>query len=496
MITNMPKDVRSCQCTYRGILYKKSPRLTIISASLSIAIAFVYLQVSFPQSLILMTLFGIGILFFILPNRFYWLLLLATWGPPLPLIKYLNFREVVVPALFFSVILIWFVRKDNLAFEKIPLVVYIFFLLGFIHYLKSPALPGRFFDPDAPYGIFRIYWEFFSQLLIYCMVLYFFEAEQKQIVLVKFLTILSSIVILFYILLIFWQPVTVPLERLGFSWDIHYLETIGKFPVRAGPLSVFGLLLFQIVLVFGRTNFRGAWPSFLTVLSILALILSGGRTAFIAAFTSFILYLVLMRKYRMLVAVILAIMVLVGFFEVSPKLIERCPNQLQRFLIVLSPMKHQSHFGLERIPGSLWRLNLWQLGWSQVKEHPIIGNGYKSVTKQEVAITSRAEAEYEHEMHVKGGTLHNAYLSILMSFGLLGLFVFLAIVFSHMYKIYRLFTIRRECFAKRFDLWLIIAIAAILVSFWFEGSTISPKLFFFLALINTRNCRLKISKGK
>jgi len=467
---------------------------TFSSLGFGILLGIVMIRISFPQNLSLVILLLGTLFYFVETHKFYWLLPIAILAPPFALIKHLTVSEICIPVLFFGAILISMIKKVELPFKYIPLLVYAYFLIGLIHYLKNPSLPGYIFDPSAPYGIFRTYWCFFSQFMIYAIILYFFSEKRKQVSLIRILFILSLVIILVYTFLILTRSEILTLIPANARWDFFFLQSPGKFPLRADALRHFGLLLLQLVLVFGQNSKRRICRAALIGLSICAVLLSAARAALIAMCVSFLLFFFLTRKYRELVVSTLAGISIISILLISPHLKNHVPPQFQRLLVFLPAESRNVEFGREAAASSLWRMKVWEMGWEEVKKHPLIGTGYDVVRKGEGDIP---DPESMIRISVKAGGLHNAYLSNLVIFGSFGLILFVSILLSHTYKAFKIFKYSEDPFIKQFHLWLLIVVISSTGSFWFEGGTtetIAMWLFFILGLINT-NFKLSRMRG-
>src|SRR5690554_2688284 len=84
------------------------------------------------------------------------------------------------------------------------------------------------------------------------------------------------------------------------------------------------------------------------------------------------------------------------------------------FLIILPDGLSQRIFGRVGNDVSTGRFDLWLLGVSFISENPILGNGLG----------------YFESRNFNGIGIHNAFLAILVEFGLFGLFLYAPVVFS------------------------------------------------------------------
>lgn len=133
-------------------------------------------------------------------------------------------------------------------------------------------------------------------------------------------------------------------------------------------------------------------------------------------------------------------LVLFSFFVVEPK--------LRNTLNVLPTISHQNkQVELERLDHNKTanidsftsgRTGIWKAGLSGYKASPILGIGYRSVDD---SLKQLPESVY---INVSKGGLHNVYLTVLISSGICGLFIWLSFLAIVLYKGFKCFLVCKE----------------------------------------------------
>lgn len=142
---------------------------------------------------------------------------------------------------------------------------------------------------------------------------------------------------------------------------------------------------------------------------------------------SFILFYIFKRKKYLEGATILMAMVMAVFFvfKFFPQTINRF-KELTYTEFNFKSMGKESHYNMEvnadQWNGANFRLAAWQCGWNVFLQQPLVGVGLGD--KQNELVKEYASKDFEFGIVTKKN-VHNNYLDILMSTGIIGLLLFL-----------------------------------------------------------------------
>ena len=140
----------------------------------------------------------------------------------------------------------------------------------------------------------------------------------------------------------------------------------------------------------------------------------------------------------------------------------------------------ESHFNMDVTPdqwnGANIRLAVWSCGWELVKQYPIMGVGLGDKVDRMMTVYAAKHFDFAYDSK---RNIHNNYLDILVSFGLVGLLLFLwGFLFEPL----------RHCIRTK-DFFGIFVIAAFMLSFipetYFDRSMGNIMFAFFIAFITS-----------
>jgi O-antigen ligase len=175
------------------------------------------------------------------------------------------------------------------------------------------------------------------------------------------------------------------------------------------------------------------------------------------------------------VSIAAALFILVNFF---PKTVNRF-KELAYTSFDYSHKGVESHFNRDEVTPDQWnganiRLAVWSCGWEVIKQHPLFGVqlGDKVAELMDVYKARHFDFAYDSRRN-----MHNNYLDVLATFGIIGFLLFLyAFLFEPV----------RQCIRTR-DIFGLFVIAAFMLSFitetYFDRSMGNMMFSFFIAFI-------------
>ena len=203
-----------------------------------------------------------------------------------------------------------------------------------------------------------------------------------------------------------------------------------------GHQSIYISLLVNIsIFIFAREIFfyRSKYKSLMVVAIIFLLGISyllASRTMMGLLFiitVIFIIYFITKRK-KYLEGMVLFIALIIGVFMVN-KFIPQTFNRFKELTYTRFDYKNQgaeSHYNMEvtadQWNGANFRLAAWACGWELFKENPFTGVGIGD--KYDALIKKYEEKDFQFAIQTKKN-VHNNYLDILYSMGIIGFVVFL-----------------------------------------------------------------------
>lgn len=224
--------------------------------------------------------------------------------------------------------------------------------------------------------------------------------------------------------------VAAPILAAQAYYDIEVLN----LPRAQGPYSpnLFGPVA-ALVLVWLLSSWR-QWGRLRWLLPLLvgaalwAVALSGSRGAYFGLLVMLLLWIGLFLKgWRQRIPAVVAVLMLpVVIYHVSPSVAQRvdgAASEINTYIEMLGQGKHYTG-------GAAVRFEMWRAGWMVFKDAPILGVGpsnYTEAVRQYVGKDGLPNAVAHH------GQAHSAYVEALMTRGMIGFIVFLAMLFYPLY---------------------------------------------------------------
>jgi O-Antigen ligase len=372
--------------------------------------------------------------------------------------------ELVIPGLFLFFILRTMIsRERGPGFKMVPLVIIIFFLLGFASYLRHPGLPTQLFARSVDLGNFRRYWSFFLGIMTYILAFYLFKRERirKEFFLVKLLIWLYVGGLLLHLAMTYLRVSVLT----GF-----FLVDWGPVPEGAAPGSIvfrgwtfgwYGLHLFLILMSFSGFPKNKFVKGVLYLLAFTCIILSGARATLLAAAFCAIMVCILRKSYFRLVIPLVAVTLIMALSYSFPQVINSLPKPCQRIFTIFPSSRIYGH--KEATTSALSRLIWWEEAFGIISRNPYLGIGFEKVGRKSLYL---AYAEYA----VKIGASHSAYIATGVMLGIPGIAVLLWLFVLHLKRGIILFYRASGVLEKEMNLWLAIVLFSFNIIFLFAGS--------------------------
>lgn len=220
----------------------------------------------------------------------------------------------------------------------------------------------------------------------------------------------------------------------GFLYNDSLSDAIGKQSIYFAMMiniAVFGLLY----LLFKKSFLvEKRLPVFITILFLLLIhFLLASRAAIIILYTGIVVYTVyffiVIRKRRILhiAGLLVAFLIIVlALFAVFPKTLNRF-REIKYTQFTFNSHAAESHYNMQLTPeqwnGTNVRLAIWTCGWAIAKHHFITGVNLGD--KQAALVKMYREKHFDFGIHTNKN-MHNTYLDVLCSLGIVGLWFFLA----------------------------------------------------------------------
>lgn len=269
-------------------------------------------------------------------------------------------------------------------------IIFLFFACMLVSYVISF---GRFsYFENVVAFLYFIRLVFYTLTIIYSTYYVYLHKNQKKLILV--VEMIFMVILLVSFLQFFLYPDLRNLIYLG--WDPHLYRAFGTFfdpPVTAG---IFGLITLYFFL---KKTKRGI---LLSVISLILFVMTYSRGAYLALAVSAGIYLFLKKRYLLLAATI-------GFCL---------------FVFVLLPKPYGESVNLGRLFSIQSRLSDYNEGIRIWKESPLIGIGYNRIRYEKEKTPETFDANHA------GASFHSSFLVILVTGGIIGLVLFLGILYK------------------------------------------------------------------
>lgn len=166
----------------------------------------------------------------------------------------------------------------------------------------------------------------------------------------------------------------------------------------------------------------------LVLAALWAVVMSGSRGAYVGLLAMLLVWCGLFFKGRQRVAALIVVLILpVVAYHSFPSLAERVDVAATDASVYFEKLERGEHDA----GGSInVRFEMWRAGWMVFKDAPVLGvgpNNYTEAVKQYVGVEGLSANVAHH------GQAHNAYVDILMSRGMVGFLIFIAMLFYPLY---------------------------------------------------------------
>lgn len=298
-----------------------------------------------------------------------------------------------------SIILLWFIKKVLTKDYSLPGGTLSYILLAFVVWnLLS------FFNTSYLYESFRGFLKVFKYMLLFIASIDYFDSRSKikryllYLIGISFIVSLDGIVQYLLGVDIIRHRVINPLDHL------HRVSASFVHSNDFGAYLVVVLTIFMSLFFSSTRKFKGRILLLLVIPPVLWCLL---KTQSRGAWLSFIVSLLCLFSIKSKKIFIIILILLIASPFIMPK------NIRQRF----------SDFSTITTQGTAWeRTKLWQGAVQMVKEHPILGFGVNTYTKN--------FAEYKPKDYTDVKYTHNSYLHMATEIGAVGLGIFIVFLFS------------------------------------------------------------------
>ena len=197
------------------------------------------------------------------------------------------------------------------------------------------------------------------------------------------------------LLLLFGTVALLSVVEIFYYYAVHEgrLSVFQHYMTTGGIKMIVCLLTIPFILHSDTPSFFKRWTALLCIPTFLALILTNTRSSWVGFVAAFVVLSFLKNKY--LFFVLLGIVAL--FFLIAPA------NQVNRAKSIIDPSDVTNHT----------RLVMWATGMKIFADHPILGIGDSDAHKVYVQYKSPDDQE-------PGGHLHNNFVMLLVTLGVVG----------------------------------------------------------------------------
>lgn len=394
-----------------------------------------------------------------------WMMLIAA---PLPIaspftpreMADLPFFQVLTPFLGFCLMLRIAMRKERVSNSplKIPMLVW-FGLIG-LTYFRNPIFLGDLFGKSGTGTIYHTVYPLFLCGIFYLSSASILKTEARIILTAKlvFVVMVAGMVLMTFMFFTGWN---IPFLTVGIApWAIKTITYEGETVFRIMAMGRYSSLLFLALLCFG-SNLRKPVQIMISVLLAVTLVVSGGRTPFIMVCFYILLSFIIQPKTRWLAGWLS--LLLVTIFALVLLLDIKLPHTTQRFVTFSSASRM----------GVGGRITMVKMSWEAIKRRPFIGYGYGQLWEYFTPDSISKQ--------VASGDPHSGFLAIMTANGLIGLGVFLWLIFTAIKIGWRLYKNIEDGFLKQLMLWITLHLSVSLVMF-FISAQMERSIFAYLEM--------------
>ncbi len=386
--------------------------------------------------------------------------------------------ELMIPALLvFAIIHTMISKEKGPGFSILPFPIIIFFILGFVSYLRNPSLPTQVFARSVDLGNFRIYWSFFMGIMTYILAFYVFRRDRtrKIILLMKFLSWTYLLLICFHLFMTIFK-MDIPAQFFLVNWGSNEGIAPGDMIFRGWTFGWYGLNLFIILLAFPGYPKSKIIKGGLFLFSFGCIILSGARATLMAAVCCVIMVCILKKKFLRLILPIIVITAILVISYSYPRVISYLPWYTQR-IVTIFPSSDVYGYPVA-VSSAQARLQWWREAIDIIYQHPLTGMGFEKLERKKLYLIYKKYA-------VKIGDSHNAYIATGVMLGIPGVLLLIWIFYLHLKRGIVLYIEMAPSLEKIINLWLVLVLFSLNIIYLFAGSPQSLfRYLLYAGLIN------------
>jgi len=292
--------------------------------------------------------------------------------------------------ILWMVIFLFYYAQGKIVFRKVPIIINIYII---------PVFISVFVAIDSEIVL--------HALVTYILLLittYLFAStvlDKKTIMLAMLMFILSSFIFIINVLINYQQV------KIVLWWDPRTSAMGADSNTLAVILSVANVLLFLLKKYYNQKAFKALLVAF-SILFPIAIILTGSRTGAIVGLISYIPIVFVLRKRKFQLLLILAITYFAIYFTSLGKSLPQF--NLNRIVETNERIREGNYTNREIF---------WKMAIDEFLEHPVLGIGSKNFSYYA-----------NNKLNATGAVTHNTYLSILVETGIVGLIIFLLLLYS------------------------------------------------------------------
>ncbi|GAG87010.1 unnamed protein product, partial [marine sediment metagenome] len=157
-------------------------------------------------------------------------------------------------------------------------------------------------------------------------------------------------------------------------------------------------------------------------------------------------------------------------------------SQIERLLTVLPLL------GSEAGESPFWRVEMWKIALIAIKANPIFGIGYGRFDFiQQLVQSQKLQSDLSNPLLIRlvaQGGAHNAYLSIAVGLGIIGLTIYIFILFLGLKFSLSIYRYSSSVILKKVGLWLFLYFILIFITNFFGGGIESIGIYWFLGILS------------
>lgn len=366
--------------------------------------------------------------------------------------------ELGIPLLGFCLLIRIAMGKERIASSPLKIPLLLWFGLIILTYFRNPIFFSDLLSKSGTGMIYQTLYRLFLCFILYLAAASLLRTRQQIAMTVKVIFIIMIVGILLGAVRLFTRWEIPGLAEGGWSIDVHTDK--GGTIMKSMALAGYSHILFLALLCFG-SHLRKPLQVLISVLLMALLVLGGGRSGLIAVCVYLLLSFIIQPKTRWLIIVLSLSMILFGLI-LAPNI--RIPYTARR-VVNFSP---ESGPGAGSVAGRLWMI---RDAWNITKKHPLIGIGYGR-TREYLPGVQRMN-------FVTSGNVHAGFMAVMMIYGLIGLGIFLFVVFAAVRIGWKLYRETEDHFLRQLVLLITFYIIAAFFLFFVASQTERSFNFYF-----------------